>query len=137
MAVNIKPHKDGYILEGKFYLCFSEPEKNYINLMLTKGEEMRYQNDENKDDAFTIDYPGEYDKDSVTIKVVSDKGDSLNYLLKYNNQNVAFVQSAHALEDEDFATATHWMFVDPFISKTIDKMELEGEKIDLKEMSEE
>lgn len=74
MAVNIKKHSDGYVLEGKFYLCFSKPEKNYINMMITKGEDMRYQvNEKAADQGFIIDYPGEYDKDAVTIKVVDDK----------------------------------------------------------------
>lgn len=138
MAVNIKQHSDGYVLEGKFYLCFSKPEKNYINLMISKGEDMRYEiAGKAAENGFVIDYPGEYDKDAVTIKVVDDKGGALNYLLKYNNQAVAFVQSAQAFEDDDFAAATHWLFVDPFISKTIDKMELEGEKIDLTKLGEE
>ncbi len=137
MAVNVQKHKDGYLLEGKLYICFSKPEKNQINLMTTKGDDMRYADGDSKDDTFIIDYPGEYDKEEVAIKVVADKGDALNYLLKYNNQVVAFVQSAQALDDEDFTNAKYWLYVDPFIAKTIDKMELEGEKIDLTKISEE
>lgn len=131
MAVNIQKHNDGYLLEGLLYICFSKPDKKYINLMAAKGDDMRYANDGDKEAAFVIDYPGEYDKDSVTIKVVADKGDALNYLMKYNGQAVAFVQSAQALDDEDFTGAKYWLYIDPFISKTISKMELEGEQIDL------
>ena len=131
MAVNIQKHNDGYLLEGIMYICFSKPDNKYANLMTSKGEDMRYGDEGGKEATFIIDYPGEYDKDGVTIKVVEDKGGALNYLLKYNNQAVAFVQSAQALDDEDFTGAKYWLYVDPFISKTIDKMELEGEKIDL------
>lgn len=98
---------------------------------------MTYADDDKKNEEFIIDYPGEYDKDEVAIKVVEDKGGALNYLLKYNNQIVAFVQSAQALDDEDFTAAKYWLYVDPFIAKTIDKMELEGEKIDLTKLTEE
>ncbi len=136
MAVNVQKHNDGYLLEGKFYICFAEPHKTHINLMATKGSDMTYLTGEEKDKPFIIDYPGEYDKDEVTIKVVADKGGALNYLLKYNNQTVAFVQSAQALDDEDFTNAKFWLYVDPFIAKTIDKMELEGEKIDLTTITE-
>lgn len=137
MAVNVQKHNDGYLLEGKFYICFGTPHKSHINLMATKGEDMRYAGGEDKDAPFVIDYPGEYDKDEVAIKVVEDKGGTLNYLLKYNNQMVAFVQSVQALEDEDFTNAKYWLYVDPFIAKSLDKMELEGEKIDLTTISEE
>lgn len=137
MAVNVQKQSDGYLLEGKFYICFSKPHKSHINLMTTKGEDMHYADDDKKNEEFVIDYPGEYDKDEVAIKVVEDKGGALNYLLKYNNQVVAFVQSAQALDDEDFTAAKYWLYVDPFIAKTIDKMELEGEKIDLTKLGEE
>lgn len=133
MAVNINKHNDGYLLEGKLYICFSKPDKKHINLMTTKGSDMNY----GQPDTFIIDYPGEYDKEAVTVKVVEDKGGALNYLLKYNNQAVAFVQSAVALEDEDFTTAKYRLYVDPFIAKTIDTLELEGEKIDLTKIKEE
>jgi len=133
MAVNIQKHNDGYLMEGLMYICSSKPDKKYVNLMVTKGEDMNYatEKEKEKDEPFIIDYPGEYDKDNVTIKVVADKGGALNYLLKYNNQIVAFVQSASALDDEDFTAAKYWLYTDPFIAKTIDKMELEGEKMDL------
>jgi len=128
MAVQIEKHNDGYLLEGKIYICFSKPEKNYINLMITKGEDMKY----GEQDTFMIDFPGEYDKDSITIKVVDDKGGELNYLIKYTNGTaVAFVQTAKAFEDDDFANAKHILYVDPFIKTSMDKMEVEGEAIDL------
>ncbi|MBP6911126.1 hypothetical protein KBC03_06120 [Patescibacteria group bacterium] len=136
MAVNVQKHEDGYLLEGKFYICFSKPHKTHINLMTMKGTDMTYSNGDEKNMPFVIDYPGEYDKDEVTIKVVEDKGGALNYLLKYNNQIVAFVQSASAFDDEDFTAAKYRLYVDPFIAKTIDKMELEGEKIDLTTIAE-
>jgi|GEM_PF-3324380 len=137
MAVNVQKQNDGYLLEGKFYICFAKPHKSHINLMATKGEPMRYQDADAEVSTFIIDYPGEYDKDEVSIKVAEDQGGALNYLLKYNNQIVAFVQSASALDDEDFTNAKYRLYVDPFIAKTIDKMELEGEKIDLTTLTEE
>lgn len=137
MAVNVQKHNDGYLLEGKFYICFGKPHASHINLMTTKGDDMTYSDGKAKSTGFVIDYPGEYDKDEVTIKVVEDKGGALNYLLKYNNQVVAFVQSVTALDDEDFTSAKYWLYADPFIAKTIDKMELEGEKIDLTTVTEE
>ena len=132
MAILIAKHNDGYLLEGRMYICFSKPDSKHINLMTQKGSDMHY----GQNDTFVIDYPGEYDKESITIKVVEDKGGALNYLLKYNNQAVAFIQSAAALDDEDFTIAKYRLYVDPFIAKTIDTLELEGEKIDLTKISE-
>lgn len=103
-----------------------KPEKDYISLALQTGEDMHY----GDHDLNFIDYPGEYDLQGISFDVSAGKGGELNYLIEDGNKSYAFVQTEDALNNEDF-NPQYWLFTNSHIEKSIDKMELEGEKIDL------
>ncbi|MEI7477479.1 MAG: hypothetical protein WCJ81_02945 [bacterium] len=124
----VTKHNEGYLIGNTvFIMGESKPDKKYVNLALQTGEDMHY-GDHN--DLFVMDYPGEYDIHDRTFKVFAGKGGELNYLMNDGNKVYAFVQTEDALNNEEF-NADYWLFAHPHISKMIDKMELEGEKIDL------
>jgi hypothetical protein len=101
-------------------------EEKYINCMLHLGQDMHY----GKDATTLIDYPGEYDLQDIIFTVKAGKGNELNYLINDGRKTYAFVQTEDALNDEDF-NADYRLFTNQHIAKMIDKMELEGEKVDL------
>ncbi|MBP6085985.1 hypothetical protein KA478_02130 [Patescibacteria group bacterium] len=101
-------------------------EKQYINLALQTGSDMQY----GMHDLNLIDYPGEYDLQGMFFTVSPGKGGELNYLIKDGTKVYAFAQTEDALNDEDF-NADYRLFTNQHIAKMLDKMELEGEKIDL------
>ena len=127
MALNVKKHGNGYLINDKIYITTDgKTEKKYVNLALQTGEDMHY----GDHDLNYIDYQGEYDLQGMLFNVSAGKGGELNYLIKDGNKNYAFVQTEDALNDEDF-NSDHWLFTNQHIAKMLDKMELEGEKIDL------
>ena len=81
-----------------------------------------------------IDYPGEYDLNNMFFDVSAGKWGELNYLIKDGNKSYAFAQTEDALNNEDF-NAQYWLFTNPHIAKMLDKMELDGEKIDLSQVA--
>jgi hypothetical protein len=114
----------------KIYITIDgKTEKKYVNLALQTGEDMHY----GDHDLNYIDYPGEYDLNGMFFNVSSGKGGELNYLINDGNKTYAFAQTEDALNNEDF-NAHYWLFTNPHIAKMLDKMELEGEKIDLSQV---
>lgn len=132
MAMTITPHNNGYLLQKKVYFMTGDKveEKNLINLAITLGEDMHYGNHDTK----LIDYPGEYDIDGFFITASAGKGGEMNYLINDGHKTYAFVQTEDALNDEDF-NADFRLFTNAHIAKALDKMEMEGEKIDLTAIS--
>ena len=127
MALTVKKHQNGYLIQDKVFITTDGSiEKKYINLALQTGEDMHYGNH----DITYIDYPGEYDFKGIMFSVWTGKWGELNYLVKDGNKSYAFVQTEDALNDEDF-NAQYWLFSNQHISNMLDKMELEGEKINL------
>ena len=124
--LNLKKVENWYILEDKVFV-WNWINKDYINLFLTRWEDIIMWCDITK----KIDYPGEYDIDSIYFKVF-DIDWKLNYIItNLNGKNVAFVQSSQILEKEEFDNIDFWLFSDSLIEEFINKLEYEGEKIKL------
>lgn len=127
MALAIKKLDTWYLINNRVYITSGEQhDTKYINLALQIGPDMQYGNH----DLTFIEYPGEYDINGIFLKVFAGKAGELNYLIQDGNKEYAFVQTEDALSNDEF-TADTWLFTNPHIAKTLDKMELEGEKIDL------
>ena len=127
MALTIKKLEAWYLINNHVYIAADgQRDMKYVNLALQTGPDMQYGNH----DLSYIEYPGEYDVKGMFIKVFSGKGGELNYLVQDGNKSYAFVQTEDALSNDEF-TAQTWVFTNPHIAKTLDKMELEWEKIDL------
>ncbi len=128
MTFSLTKHDEGYLLNKKIYIApvGTSSDKKYINIKMQTGQDMHYGNH----DMSYIDYPGEYDLQGIFFTVTAGKGGELNYLIDDGHKAYAFVQTEDALNDEDF-NADYWIYTNQHIAKTLERMELEGEKIDL------
>ena len=127
MAFSVTKYNNWYVINKKIYIMTDgKPEKAYISLALQTWDDMHY----GDHDLNFIDYPGEYDIQGISFNVSAGKGGELNYLIDDGSKTYAFAQTEDALNDEDF-NADYWLFTNQHIAKMLDKMELEGEKVDL------
>jgi len=117
-----------FLIENKFIFGNEASDPAYINLATHIGTDMRY----TKHDAELIDYPGEYDIQGITIQCFLGNQDKLNYLINYNGENFAVIQSPDVLENNtDLATTQTWFYTADNVAEKIDQLELEGEKTKL------
>ncbi len=127
MALTIKKVDAWYIINNHIYIAKDgQKDTKYVNLALQIGPDMQYGNH----DLSYIDYPGEYDVKEMFIKVFAGKAGELNYLIQDGNKSYAFIQTEDALNNDEFVAQTR-LFTNPHMAKTLDKMEMEWEKIDL------
>jgi len=114
-------HNWWFLIENKFIFGNEASEPNYINLATHIGADMRY----NKPDA----EPGEYDIQGITIQCFLGNQEKLNYLINYNGENFAIIQSPDVLENNtDLATAKTWFYTADNVAEKIDQLELEWEQ---------
>lgn len=86
---------------------------------------MRYK----KLDYMLVDYPGEYDIDTVTIQCFAGNEEKLNYLLSFNGKKIAIIQSPEVLENNtELCSAQEWFYTEDTILNKLEQLELEGEK---------
>ncbi len=83
----------------------------------------------------TIDFPGEYDINTVFIKAVLGKKNEMNYFIKTKNKSFAIIQSPEVLEQDDLLNVQHRIVTHEKVANKIDQLELEGEKIDISTLS--
>ena len=116
------------MIENKFVFGNEASDPAYINLATHIGADMRYK----KPDAELIDFPGEYDIQGITIQCFLGSQDKLNYLINYQGENFAIIQSPDVLENNtDLATTQTWFYTADNVAEKIDQLELEGEKTKL------
>ncbi|GHW02963.1 hypothetical protein AGMMS50249_7490 [candidate division SR1 bacterium] len=101
-----------------------------VNLMPITGEIMAY----DRGNLTTIDFPGEYDIDDLMIKVFAGKGDKLNFLVIDDKISFGIIQSPEVLELDDVEGMDLRFFFDETVSKKLDQLEMEGEKINLNQI---
>jgi len=121
--VNVK-YKNGFLIENKLLFGFETPDAKYINLALEPGSDMRYE----KLEYALIDYPGEYDIQSIGIECFLGANNKLNYVLTLNNKKIGIIQSPDVLDLDEVGEVTFRLYQDDKIEKKIDQMELEGER---------
>ena len=97
------------------------------------GADMRY----NEGEICIVDYPGEYDIRGWTIKAFVGQNAKLNYLIEGNGKKFWIIQSSDVLELEEVDGMDTWLYLGESIEKKLDQLELEGERINLMEFSEE
>lgn len=101
-----------------------------VNLMPITGEIMAY----DRWNLTTIDFPWEYDIDDLMIKVFAWKGDKLNFLVIDDKISFGIIQSPEVLELDDVEGMDLRFFFDETVSKKLDQLEMEGEKINLNQI---
>lgn len=121
-------NENGFILENKLLFAFEEPKEEYINLATHIGEDMRYQ----KLAYDLIDYPGEYDLKDTIIQCFLGNEEKLSYLINYNGEKIAILQTADVLEaNTELSSAQVFLYTDDLVANKMEQLELEGEKIKL------
>lgn len=117
-------HKDWFIIDHKLFYWYTEPNKKYINLAQTMGDDMRY----DKLDYNLIDYPGEYDINEVGIQCFLGADQKLNYIIDLPSKRIGIIQSVDVLELDEVGNVNFWLYTDDRIVNKIDQLELEGER---------
>lgn len=123
----------GFQIEKSLFFGYAYAHNGLINLASEMGADMRY----NEGEICIVDYPGEYDIRGWTIKAFVGQNAKLNYLIQGNGKKFWIIQSSDVLELEEVDEMDTWLYLGESIEKKLDQLELEGERINLMEFSEE
>ncbi|RAL55675.1 hypothetical protein BSK20_04955 [SR1 bacterium human oral taxon HOT-345] len=123
----------GFQIEKSLFFGYAYAHNGLINLASEMGADMRY----NEGEICIVDYPGEYDIRGWTIKAFVGQNAKLNYLIQGNGKKFGIIQSSDVLELEEVDGMDTWLYLGESIEKKLDQLELEGERINLMEFSEE
>ncbi|MFC2495152.1 MAG: hypothetical protein ACFNWZ_03080 [Candidatus Absconditicoccaceae bacterium] len=123
----------GFQIEKSLFFGYAYAHNGLINLASEMGADMRY----NEGEICIVDYPGEYDIRGWTIKAFVGQNAKLNYLIEGNGKKFGIIQSSDVLELEEVDGMDTWLYLGESIEKKLDQLELEGERINLMEFSEE
>lgn len=123
----------GFQIEKSLFFGYAYAHNGLINLASEMGADMRY----NEGEVCIVDYPGEYDIRGWTIKAFVGQNAKLNYLIQGNGKKFWIIQSSDVLELEEVDGMDTWLYLGESIEKKLDQLELEGERINLMEFSEE
>lgn len=123
----------GFQIEKSLFFGYAYAHNGLINLASEIGADMRY----NEGEICIVDYPGEYDIRGWTIKAFVGQNAKLNYLIQGNGKKFWIIQSSDVLELEEVDGMDTWLSLGESIEKKLDQLELEGERINLMEFSEE
>ena len=132
MAIDIKKTENGILIENKFLFNPTEIEVWIINLMATIGEEMAY----DRGNLLSIDFPWEYDISWAFIRVFIWNWNKLNFLISYEWATFAIIQSPEVLELDEVCDMNTWIFPDESVSKKLDQLEMEWNRINLSKLDE-
>lgn len=130
MALDIKKTENWILIENKFLFNPTEIEIWIVNLLPHIGEEMAY----DRWNLLSIDFPGEYDIAWAFIKVFVWNRDKLNFLVNYEWSSFAVIQSPEVLELDDVCDMNTWIFPDDSVSKKLDQLEMEWNRINLSQL---
>lgn len=126
MALHIR--KDGgFQIENELFFGYTYTHNGLINLASQVGPEMRYQ----ETSTVIIDYPGEYDIQSWSIKALIGQNQKLNYLIQGKNKKFWIIQSPDVLEMDEVEGMNTWLYLGEGIQKKFEQLEMEGELINL------
>ena len=77
-----------------------------------------------------INYPGEYEINGYNIQaIITPKSETLNYIIRFGNKKVAFIQDEKALDSDEVGNMNTRYVVSSTIQDAIERRELEGEVI--------
>lgn len=92
-----------------------------LTLRLEQGESVIYQ----WATSLVVDYPGQYELSGYNIvAVVAPKDTKLNYLIRFANKRVAYIQDAKALDDDEISDMDTWYVTHDDIKDVIERREL-------------
>ena len=132
MTIDIKKTDNGILIENKFLFNPTEIEVWIINLLPTIWAEMAY----DRWNLLSIDFPWEYDIGWAFIKVYAGNWDKLNFLVTHEWTTFAVIQSPEVLELDEVCDMSTWIFPDETVSKKLDQLEMEWDRINLSKLDE-
>lgn len=127
MPMTVQQLDDGCVLFDTLYIGTGEvPHGIDIVLRYTKWPDMVY----HKHDLMEINYPWEYEINGYNIQaIITPKSDTLNYIIRFGNKKVAFIQDEKALDSDEVGNMNTRYVVWSTIQDAIERRELEGEVI--------
>jgi len=125
--INVEKLWNSYLIEWKFLFTDTEINPDYVNLIAIRWTDMNY----GKNSFLKVDFPWEYDKDDFFVKAYEWDTQRLNFLIKYDWKTICLIQTPSLLEKEELPTINYWIYNDPYTATLLEKMELEGEKIQI------
>ena len=132
MSIDVKKTENWILIENKFLFNPTTIEIWIINLLPKTWEEMAY----DRWNLLSIDFPWEYDIWWAFIKVYAWNGDKLNFLISYEWTTFAIIQSPDVLELDEVCDMDTWIFPDESVSKKLDQLEMEWNRINLSQLDE-
>jgi len=132
MSIDVKKTENWILIENKFLFNPTTIEIWIINLLPKTWEEMAY----DRWNLLSIDFPWEYDIWWAFIKVYAWNVDKLNFLISYEWTTFAIIQSPDVLELDEVCDMDTWIFPDESVSKKLDQLEMEWNRINLSQLDE-
>ncbi len=121
--IKVEPHNWWFLLGGKLFFG-EEWTDEHIFLAKAKGDVMKYWAN-----AFSrVDFPGEYDIDSVWIKCI-DAWSALHYIISFEWETIALLQAVSALEKANIDWIDTWLVMNDEVKTEIENLELEGDVV--------
>lgn len=118
----MKKIDSGVILFDTIYIGDGEtPAGTLLTLKLSQGESVIY----HKKDSLTIEYPGEYELAGYNvIAFTASKSTQLNYMIRFANKRVAYIQDPKSLEHDEIADMDIWYVINAELKDIIERREL-------------
>lgn len=125
--VNIKLESGWFLLENKLLFWATVPNKDYINLALEMGEDVKQE----KLPYTLVEFSGEYDIDGIGIKALAGKDKKLNYLITLKWKKYGIIQNPKILDEDEVGSMDYRLYLDDNVERKIDQLELEWKKLKL------
>lgn len=125
--ITIEHIPQGLLVNNVFLFSDQKPvsidwsSSDYIICSLECGGDVKY----GAVERTYIDYPGEYQQDSMTIFCILSKDNKLNYVIKWLEYNFALVQDAKAVNAHAFEDVTDVIALGEWISLQLQKLDLQ------------
>lgn len=118
----MKKVDNGIILFDTIYIGDGEtPSWVLLTLRLEQGESVVY----HKSEKLMVEYPGEYELSGYNvIAITPPKSTKLNYVIRFSNKKIAYIQDKKAFEHDDISDMDVWYVSDAEMKDIIERREL-------------
>ena len=112
---------DGHLLFDTIYIGqWQKPKKADLALRLEQGNPVIYSKE-----SMIVDFPGEYELAGYNIIVfITPNKNTLNYVIRFWNKKVAYIQEVSALDDDMLSDMDTWFVCNESLKEAIERREL-------------
>lgn len=118
--IQVEQKWDGRLIGWKIFFWLEEIAK--VSLRLVKWEEMRY----GKTQTNIVEFPWEYDIEWVSV-ICFEADKKLSYVITWDENRIALLQNAAALEVASFERIDTWLCMDQSVKEEVERLEMDGE----------